>query len=110
MEYVEALTMLVTLLACMGPIFVLICSLPKNLKGWLVLFSLFSFFLFFFCDKYEYSSAFGILVLMSKHMMDLVFATNALNNVEEQFCPQTTNVVFRMTESNVKLLQASLDI
>lgn len=42
-------------------------------------------------------------------MMDLVFATNALNNIEKQFCPQTINFALRMTESNAKLLLASLD-
>lgn len=101
MDYMEALTVLVTLLACIGPILVFIYMIPKNLKG---RFILFSFFLISFFSPVIRASAFGILVLMSKHMMDLVFATKVLNNIEEQFCPQTTNVAFRMTESNVKLL------
>lgn len=44
MDYMEALTVLVTLLACMGPILhVFIYMIPKNFKGWFIFF-LFIFF------------------------------------------------------------------
>lgn len=51
MDYMEALTVLVTLLACIGPILVFIYMIPKNLKGRFILFSFFLISFFFPCDK-----------------------------------------------------------